>query len=282
VIRSVADETRSAIGRLYPEGIAAEPDAPIPSLPGGSPDLVVTLERGRGVVTSIDDGRLVAVARADGLIVQLVPMVGDFVPTGAPLLRVWFRDATRADDGLQARLASTVEIGPERTMTQDAAFGFRQLVDVAERALSPGVNDPTTAVQALDQLHDLLRRLATRQIPSPVRIDEDGDVLLYLPRPGWADYVALALDEIRQYGVGSIQVVRRLRYLLLDLEAVAPAFRKAPISRQLRLLDAALPGSFTLHEDRQSASQPSASGQGPAEEPSQDDRPGGRSPNQPE
>ena len=82
-------------------------------------------------------------------------------------------------------------------MTQDAAFGFRQLVDIGERALSPGTNDPTTAVQALDELHDLLRRLAVRSFPSPVRLDEDGLLLLVLPRPSWADYVALAPDEIR-------------------------------------------------------------------------------------
>lgn len=127
-------------------------------------------------------------------------------------------------------------------MTQDAAFGFRQIVDIAERALSPGVNDPTTAVQALDELHDLLRRLARREIPSPLRLADDGSILLRVPRLGWADYVALALDEIRGYGAGSIQVARRLRYLLLDLKDVAPRFREEPIDRQLHLLDAALAG----------------------------------------
>ncbi len=267
VLRSVGDETRAAIGRLYPAGIAAEPEASIPALPDRAPDLVVGLERTHGIVTSVDEGRLVRLARDGRAIVQLIPMVGDFVPEGSPLLRVWLQDRTLHCDSLAARLAGTIQIGQERTMTQDAAFGFRQLVDIAERALSPGTNDPTTAVQALDELHDLLRRLAARRFPSPVRLDEDGSVLLVLPRPGWAEYMALALDEIRQSGSGSIQIARRLRYLLLDLGTVAPGFRQEPIDRQLRLLDAELVTDFPLLEDRRAASQPSPSGQGPTATP---------------
>jgi uncharacterized membrane protein len=229
--------------------------------------MVVTLERTHGVVTSVDDGRLTELARDAHAIFQVVPMVGDFVPNGAPLLRVWLRGTAPDHDSLASQLEAAVQVGPERTMTQDAAFGFRQLVDIAERALSPGVNDPTTAVQAIDELHDLLRRLATRAIPSPVRVDEEGSLLFLLPRPSWGEYVALAVDEIRQYGSGSIQVARRLRYLLLDLEGVAPAPRREPIARQLRLLDAGLATDFALQEDRQAASQPSPSGQGPAMHP---------------
>ena len=152
-------------------------------------------------------------------------------------------------------------------MTQDAAFGFRQIVDIAERALSPGVNDPTTAVQALDELHDLLRRGSAWTFLASVRLADDGSILLRLPRPGWDDYVALALDEIRGYGAGSIQVARRLRHLLLDLRDVAPPFRQEPIDRQLHLLDAALAGEYEFREDRRAAAQPSASGQGPAQNP---------------
>jgi uncharacterized membrane protein len=263
VLRSVADETRAAIGRLYPEGIGAEPDERSLTLPERPPDLVVTLERKAGIVTSVDDERLLDLARDAQAIVEIVPMVGDFVPSDAPIGRVWFRAAGQDAGASAARLLEAVKIGPERTMTQDAAFGFRQLVDIAERALSPGTNDPTTAVQALDELHDLLRRLVVRGIPSPVRLDEDGSILLFLPRPSWADYVSLALDEIRQYGSGSVQVARRARYLLLDVGSVAPAFRQEPIDRQVRLLDAGLGASFSLPDDRHAAGQPSASGQGP-------------------
>jgi uncharacterized membrane protein len=273
VLRSVGDETRGAIRRLYPEGVASEPERPVPGLPARPPDRVITLDRAPGVVTAVDAEQLVGLAREHRLTIELVRMIGDFVPTGAPLLRVWSMAAEEADTGQPTddavpagALAGAIHTGVERTMTQDAAFGFRQIVDIGERALSPGVNDPTTAVQAIDELHDLLRRLVTREIPSPVRVSGDG-MLLVLPRPGWDDYVSLALDEIRQYGASSIQVARRLRYLLLDLRDVAPSFRHAAIDRQLRLLDASLAEGFDFREDRRAAALPSPSGQGPAAEP---------------
>jgi uncharacterized membrane protein len=268
VLRSVAAETRGAIERLYPEGIAVEAEGPDPAFPEEDPDLVVGQGKRRGIVTSVDDERLVALARDHHARVRLLPMVGDFVPSGAPLFQVWLPDGEESEaQALEERLRSTVEIGPERTMTQDAPFGFRQLVDIGERALSPGTNDPTTAVQALDELHDLLRTLAVRDIPSPVRLDEDGSPLLFMPRPGWADYVGLAIDEIRLFGAGSIQIARRLRYLLLDLQAVAPPSRREPIDRQLRLLNAGLAAEFAQADDRRAARSPSSSGQGPSQEP---------------
>jgi uncharacterized membrane protein len=127
-------------------------------------------------------------------------------------------------------------IAGERTPEQDPAFGFRQLVDVAERALSPGINDPTTAVQVLDQIHDLLRALATRRFPSSARLDESGRLRLLLPRPSWSHYVHLAFDEIRHYGRDSIQVPRRIREAIDDLLTVAPLHRKAELQEQLHLL----------------------------------------------
>jgi uncharacterized membrane protein len=251
VLRSVADETREAIRRLYPAGVGDEPSPPVPTLPDRPPDAVATLNRAPGVITSVDEEALVRLA-----------------------LRVWRLQASggeHADDEAPPpleSLARAIQTGTERTMTQDAGFGFRQIVDIAERALSPGINDPTTAVQSLDELHDLLRRLVQRRFPSPVRLADDGSVILRLPRPEWDDYVSLALDEIRLFGAGSIQVARRLRYLLLDLKEAAPGSRQTPIIRQLTLLDAALASSYELGADRRAAAEPSPSGQGPEETPS--------------
>lgn len=265
VLRTVGAETREAIERLYPEGVGEDPEDPVVALPDRAPDRVVVLGGAPGVVTSIDDQHLLRLAVEYRLTVAFLHYVGDFVPEGSPLLAIWSRTAAALTDELPVgRLAGTVEIGPERTMTQDAAFGFRQIVDIAEKALSPAVNDPTTALQALDQIHDLLRRLAIRRIPSSFRVDEEGAVVLHLPRPGWPDYVTLALDEIRQYGIGSIQIARRLRHLLLDVRAAAPPSRRAPLDRQLRLLDEGIATAFAIADDRIAAAQPSASGQGPA------------------
>ena len=113
-------------------------------------------------------------------------------------------------------------------MQQDVAFGFRQLCDVAERALSPSMNDPTTAVQVLDQLHDLLRRLATRPLRTGVHADGEGRVRLVTPPDRLADYLALSLDGIDQYGRDARPVQERIDGLLADVAAAAlPEHRAA-------------------------------------------------------
>lgn len=106
-------------------------------------------------------------------------------------------------------------------MEQDLAFGFRQLVDIVERALSPSTNDPTTACQAIDMLHDLLRRLATRHLPTGNRVDLEGSLRLVLPQYGFADFVALTIEEIWRYGSDSVQIPERLRAMLVDLSSAA-------------------------------------------------------------
>ena len=136
VLRSVADETRGAINRLYPEGIGDEPTVPVPVLPTRPPDTVVDLERGPGVIIGIDGEALVRFAQDHSVTVELPHMVGDFVPTGAPLVLIWRKPSTPQGEELPTHaLSRAIQIGGERTMTQDAAFGFRQIVDIAERAL---------------------------------------------------------------------------------------------------------------------------------------------------
>ena len=233
VITSIWAETVAAIDRLFPERVGAEAvadDAP----PTGRtrPDLVLK-SPGAGVLVAVDEEKLVKAASRDDRMLELLPSVGDFVPEGAPLARLWGEwDRDAADD-----VRAAIGLEEERTLDQDAAFGFRQLVDMAVRALSPGTNDPTTAVQALDRIHDLLRRLALRHFPSPFRSDGDGTVRLVLPRPDWDDYVRLGLDEIRDSGKSQIQVTRRLRQVLEDLASIAPADRQPVIAEELDKLD---------------------------------------------
>jgi uncharacterized membrane protein len=153
-------------------------------------------------------------------------------------------------------------------MGQDAAFGLRQLVDVAVRALSPGTNDPTTAVQAIDRIHDLLRRLADREIPASSRM-VDGRLRAILPRPDWDDLVRLAIDEIRLAGEGQLQVARRLRAVLMDLASIAPEARQPILRQELIELEAGLARAFHGSLDRRQAAVPSARGHAMS-------RPGGR------
>ena len=134
-------------------------------------------------------------------------------------------------------------------MRQDPAYGFRQLVDIGEKALSPALNDPTTAVQAVDRLLDLLGRIARRGTPTGVYDDDDGEVRLVRPVMSWSGYVALAFEEIREYGGSSIQVQRRLRAAIDELLGTVPEELHPPLQRQRRLLAQSAARYFTDPEE---------------------------------
>ncbi|MBC7172070.1 MAG: DUF2254 domain-containing protein, partial [Polyangiaceae bacterium] len=213
VIARVADEARRAVERVCPEGVEV---ATVPALPDGPPDRCVSNDHLAGILTHVNEKGLLAWATARDVVVHVLPSIGAFVPKGAPLLAVWGQNEVEPSE-----VRSFLGLGAERTPDQDPAFGLRQLVDIAERALSPGVNDPTTAVQALDQIHDLLRALAPRSLPAPLLLVHGGRARVAIERPGWSSYVEVAFEEIRQYGCGSVQVVRRMRGALDDLIRVA-------------------------------------------------------------
>ncbi|HYO69405.1 MAG TPA: DUF2254 domain-containing protein [Archangium sp.] len=259
ILTRIRDETRRTLERMYPEGVGEDTEEAPPQRPEGRSSLLVTYPGTSGVLVAVDEEQLFACARKAGVTVVLEPLVGDFVPHGGTLLEVW-GEASELD--VEALLDSLI-IGPERTLQQDTAFGFRQLVDIAERALSPGINDPTTAVQAIDQVHDLLRRMVGRRFPSSAREDEAGTVRLLCPRPDWSAYVRLAVDEVRRYGEGSFQVARRLRFLLEDLLKVAPAFRRDELERQLALLEASVERAFPDAREAMTAHRANPQGHGP-------------------
>ncbi len=243
IIAAVAEETRASIERLHP----AEASTP-PQMPDvGNDGVVVANADGPGVVTNVNSSLIVARAATSGAVVVMRVGVGDFVASGAPLLEL------HGAEPEACRIADCILLGRERTMQQDAAFGLRQLVDLAVKALSPGINDPTTAVQAIDQIHDILRRLAGRPTPCGRFADDDGVVRLVLPSMQWDDFVALAIDEIRIYGADSLQVLRRLRSMLEDLLTVAGEQRRSALREQLRLLSAAAEREFPDARDRRAA-----------------------------
>jgi uncharacterized membrane protein len=184
--------------------------------------------------------------RADA-VVELLPQVGDFVATGGPLFRV--AGGAVSPDALRGCVA----IGPERTLEQDPRFVFRILVDIASKALSPGINDPTTAVQALDQIQHLLEFLGRRHLDEGRVRDRAGNLRLVYGTPDWADFVMLAVSEVRQFGAGSLQVDRRLRAMLEHLLEVLPDERRPPLRQELALLGNAVEREFQDEEDRRRA-----------------------------
>ena len=228
LIELVGDDTRRLLDDKYPDLVVPDED---------DPEVVVAPSS--GVLVSIDRGRLVKLAAAADCVVHVVPAIGSFVPSGAPLLRIE-GEAVRLDrDAAVAALVS----GLERTLDEDVAYGFRMLVDMAERALSDSAFlDPTSAVQAIDRLHDGLRQLAVRDLSDGRWYDDAGRLRLTIPAMDWDAYVHLAFDEIRIAGAQSPQVSRRLIAALNDLLDVAPFERRSILEQQLELLHDAVAG----------------------------------------
>jgi uncharacterized membrane protein len=151
----------------------------------------------------------------------------------------------------------------ERSHEFEPAFGLRKLVDVAERSIySSPFQDPTTSVQSINAIHDILRRLARRDFPSGRHHDADGHVRLVVRVMSWEGYVRLAFDELRLAGAGSPQVARRLRAALEDLRTVAPPERRPPLHRQLELLEAAVRRAYAEDADVHAALVPDMQGIG--------------------
>ena len=227
LIELVGDETRTLLNRRYPDkGPALEPQ--LDSLP-------LVRARESGVITGIDYEQLVGEARRADCLLELVPALGEFVPADGPLFRV-HGESTAVDED---RLHDALILSLEPTLEEDVAYGVRLLVDIAERSLADSpFQDPTTAVQAIDRLHDILRQLARRPFPDGRHLDEAGQLRLTERTMSWEAYVHLAFDEIRMAGAGSPQVARRLRSALNDLCTVAPPERVSILEEQLELLEA--------------------------------------------
>jgi uncharacterized membrane protein len=148
-----------------------------------------------------------------------------------------------------------VAIGPERTLEQDPRFVFRVLVDIASKALSPAINDPTTAVQAIDRIQALLQILAGHHLDDGQVNGRAGRLRLVYGTPDWPDFVALAVSEVRHFGAGSIQVIRRLRAMLERLVQAVPESRRPPLRAELATLDKSVRRTFPDEEDRRLATE---------------------------
>jgi uncharacterized membrane protein len=258
ILARIGDEGASAIIAVYPEPERAAPDVETDAAARGGRRRGVLHNGGSAIVLAVDLDTLVADARrADG-IVELVPQVGDFVATGEPLFELHGGAVSLANHRLRSRVA----FGPERTMEQDPLFAFRIIADVALKALSPAINDPTTGVLALDQLNRLLRLLGRRRLRGHTIADRMGTPRVIFRTPNWEDYVYVSCTEIRAYGAGNVQIARRLRAMLDNLVATLPAHRHAALDAERRRLDLAIASCYRITEDRELAAVPDAQGLG--------------------
>jgi uncharacterized membrane protein len=246
IVASVSDQGIAVIEDVYPDAVRGEPDrlAPPRELLG-PPGRVVEHDGTSQILLAVNlDALRVEAKRLNGVI-EVVPQVGDFVAFGEPIFRL-YGGAAASDD---RKLRKAAVLGPERTLEQDPVFALRILVDIAIKALSPAINDPTTAVLAIDQLHRLLRMVGRRHLHNEEIFDGARQLRVILRTPNWQDFVHLVFVEIRHYGAGNIQVARRLRAMTFNLIQTLPELRHAALLQQLDLLDRALETYHAFPED---------------------------------
>ena len=248
-LRRVGIAGREVIRSVYPSLRTAETRLPLPSKISRTQETLVIENDEDGAVLAFDLRGLTNKAITSNCTIELVPQVGDFIAAGDPLLRV-FGDARNLSE---TQLRNSVAIGSERTLEQDPMFAFRIIVDIASKALSPAINDPTTAVLAIDQIHHLLRDIGRRYLAEGQERDANHELRLIYRTPEWEDFVQLGTTEIRQYGRDSIQVQRRLRAMLEDLMETLPPDRHQILQKEIALLGTSLRRVFPDLEDQQLA-----------------------------
>jgi uncharacterized membrane protein len=210
------------------------------------------------IILAVDLDALRSEAERTGGVIEFTHQVGNFLSVGEPLFNL-YGGATTADD---ERLRGAVAIGAERTLEQDATFAFRVIVDIAIKALSKAINDPTTAVLAIDQLHRLLRAVGRRHLHDDVINDASGKPRVIFRTPNWDDFVELSCREIRLYGAENYQIARRLRAMLENLAATLAENRRPALLKELRLLDQTLEALNLLPDDLVLARTPDLQGLG--------------------
>lgn len=257
LVKRVGDQALQVIESVYPEKFTSEPAAAPPQDAGILERTIV--HRGRpAIVLAVDVPQLVMEAKKASGVIALAPQVGDFVGADEPLFLLHGGAKTIDDEALRA----CVIFGSERTMEQDPLFGIRILVDIAIKALSAAINDPTTAVLAIDQLHRLLRSAGRRNLRTDSALDAAGTLRVIFRTPDWGDFIHLAFVEIRHYGASNMQIARRLRAMIVNLANTLPAMRHAALRQEFELLDRMLEKLYDLPEDLALARIPDSQGLG--------------------
>jgi uncharacterized membrane protein len=238
-------------GRAVVAEAAADPSTSDPPAPADDParwaagPLATVRSESSGTMQAVNRRGLVAAAVRDDCLLVITRGVGDYVPRGAVLVEVH----GAAGKPEERRLRAMVALGAERTIEQDPAFALRILVDIAIRALSPAVNDPTTATQVIDYIQDLVEAIGRAAgqrwtgFVGELR-DSEGHLRVVMPSRGWTEYLQLAVIEIRDCGATSPQVCRRLRAMLLDVRDTVRADQRPAVETEIAALDAVVDRTF--------------------------------------
>jgi uncharacterized membrane protein len=243
LINRVGQETRESIEKIYTKPFSKETSNDF-ALPGSVPDKIIHAKR-LGFFNTFDEKSLLKAAVKHNAVLKVIPVIGAFVPQGAPLIEVYGEDP--------GNIEGYIYLEKERTMKRNITFGLRELTDMAIRATSTGINDPATSVQVLEQLYDLSRRLLLKDLFDYKINDENGTPRLMVKMPSWQDFVIIIFDENRINGASSLQVARYMRAMLINLIDISPAERKESLEQQLRLLDQSVNDNFAGEHDKKLA-----------------------------
>jgi uncharacterized membrane protein len=255
LIRRIAADGHRAIAAGYPSTIGAAPsdiedaERQVRSLKDREQSVLVRASRA-GFLTSVRRDDLLAVTRKHSALVEQRLALGDFALTGAVLAEVW---ASSDHQDVAEEVTVAFEFGDERTVVQDVAFPIRQLADIALRGLSPALNDPTTAENAMDSLADTLVVFVRRERPAAIRCDDDGTPRFVAIAPTLDDLVRLGFDQVRRASRPYPMMASRLLTLLEHIEAIAKEndADSNEIGRQKRLLRDAARGVDDAEEPLQ-------------------------------
>jgi uncharacterized membrane protein len=246
IVWRIAQQGLQVIEDVYPNVLSVSAAPAQTATKVGQAERIVLLEDQSAIVIAVNLDALVKEAKKADAIIELVPRVGDFVAKGDKLFLLRGARVSQIDDRF---LRGQVALGRERTIEQDSTFAFRVIVDIALKALSPAINDPTTAVIAIDQLQRLLRTVGGRELRDERILDGDGQLRVIFHTPNWKDFLDLTFSEIRWYGAGNFQVVRRLRAMIENVSQNVPERRATVLREELDLLDRAAQGQYRFPED---------------------------------
>ncbi len=258
ILAKIGDDGLKVVESVYPARAAVHSEDPSATLDPGPLQRVVQ-HRGRSeIVLAVDLETLVMEAQRAGGVIEFVPQVGDFVAQEEPLFAL-YGGATRIRD---RTLFATVAFGSERTLEQDPMFALRIMADIALKALSPAINDPTTGVLAIDQIHRFLRAVGKRRLRGEVIADATGTPRVIYRTPNWEDFVHVACTEIRACGANNVQIARRLRAMLENLQRSLPPHRHAALIEERDRLDIVLEEHYRIPADLALARRPDSQGLG--------------------
>jgi uncharacterized membrane protein len=258
VVSSIAREGINVIRSVFPEPLPRDGEAD-----HATPDLVqvereVNKPGASEIIIAINTQALIRLAESHKGLIEINGRIGDFIASGQALFKLRGGAGNIAD----GHLIGLVAFGGERTLEQDSAFAFRVIVDIGIKALSQAINDPTTAVLAIDQLQRLLRSVGERNLKDDFLRDSKGTPRVILRTPNWEDFVQLTCREIRLYGAGNFQIARRMLAMLDNLIGTLPAVRSPPLVAERELLIRMIDKLYLLPEDAAIARIPDTQGLG--------------------